>query len=154
MKKKFLSFVLALCLIVPGIALLSACNNNSPVGTYKVSTLTMIVEGETEPQTFTVEDYNTMKQQYEQNPPENIEDEFLLSNLEIFFNTKLTIYEDGNFVINYLGYLQAGTWALSGDTFITIIATEDDEHVERLTYSNNTITNIDGDTKVVFVKNA
>ena len=153
MKKKFLSFVLALCLIIPGIALLSACNNNSPVGTYTVSSITMRT-GETEVRTFTLDDYNTMKQQYEQNPPENIEDEFLLSNLEIFFTLKLTFYEDGNFVMTYLGYPQAGTWALNGDTLITIFTSEDGEHVERSTYSNNTITMLSEDTKVVCVKNA
>ena len=152
MKKKFLSFVLALCLIIPGIALLSACNNNSPVGTYTLSKSTVGSE------IYTVEYYNALKEKYGQTETDEwTEDKGLFESLKELFEGSLTIYENGVFVLSRPNMTMGGTWTIDGDNLI-LVPTTGDNAVATATYSNNTITisdeNDGWNASMTYVKNA
>ena len=138
MKKKFLSFVLALCLIIPGIALLSACNNNSPVGTYTLSKSTVGSE------IYTVEYYNALKEKYGQtdestDPDEWTEERKTFEVLKVLFSTEITLYESGALVVNQPDIIISGTWTIDGDNLI-LVTTTGENTVLTATYNNNTIT--------------
>ena len=154
MKKKFLSLVLAICLIIPGIVMLSACGKTGPAGVYSVSSVTTVMDGSTEAQTFTVEDYNTAKAALEQNPDDMVNGMIVMM-LTMFFEMDLTVNEDGTFTmtIDVMGEEEtmSGTWTQEGDT----LSLTGGEETATATYKNNTLTMTEPESEstVVFSKN-
>ena len=107
MKKKILSFVLAICLIIPAI-MFAGCGKNPPdnqlkeyAGTYNVQRLV-----------DTEFDLDVTKEQYQTNPSNY--DEWDISG---WFEMTIILNQNGSFEQHQEGssYVQEGSWSIVGE---------------------------------------
>ncbi|MBQ7351273.1 MAG: hypothetical protein IJW59_00175 [Clostridia bacterium] len=123
--KKILSFVFAVCLLVPALALV-ACGAKVP-GTYNVTSVVTTLNGSET--TITKSEYNELK---EKNALDRTAGETLKVAVGklVFDVVKWTFNEDNTFTY-YQAEGDAGTWALDGDLLrVTYKGTEDTQDFE------------------------
>ena len=148
MKKKLLSLLVAVCLFIPCLFMLSACGNNV-VGKYTVSEITM---GDT---TWSKAEFEEKKDSEDLNATEKMFVEMCASFFELNFEFK----EDGVVVqtANVLGVetSEEGTYTVDGDKVVITYSKGDSDE---LTFKDNTLTcteDLGANTqfKIVFAKN-
>ena len=129
MKKKLLSLLVAVCLFIPCLIMLSACGNNV-VGKYTVSEITM---GDT---TWSKAEFEEKKDSEDLNATEKMFVEMCAS----FFELNYEFKEDGVCVQTHkvLGVERSvdGTYTVDGDK--VVVTSEGDS--EELTFKDNTLT--------------
>lgn len=147
MKKKLLSLLIAVCLFIPCLFMLSACGNNV-VGKYTVSQITV---GDT---TWTKAEFEEKKDSEDLNETEKMFIEMYAS----FFEFNYEFKEDGVCVQSHevLGVEKSveGTYTVDGDKVVVTAEGDSDE----LTFKDNTLTFTDklGENTqliIVFAKN-
>jgi len=130
MKKKILSFVLAICLVIPALMFVG-CGKNPPddklkeyAGTYKVERLI-----------DTEFDLDVTKEQYQANPSNY--DEWDISG---WFEMTIILNENGNFEQHQEGssFIQEGSWTIAGDKLKLIV--DNELYFEFIIINNSTVT--------------
>lgn len=149
MKKKILGLVLALCLIIPCLVMLTACGKGdvNVVGTYSVTSVTMSVGGQES--SITLEEYSALDTKYQQDPTSlTMEESMSYMMMAGFFGQTLKINEDNTFtwVVSALeesSDVQTGTWTLSDNTLT--LSVEGEEEALSVTVGENSLTVVEGE---------
>ncbi len=123
MKKRILTFVLAICLLIPGLFVFAGCNDKPDVavGTYQLES----VQFQGQQEAFTKEDYQTKKNDLENLSPE---EQGVLTMLGMYFETdnKITLNKDNTATMLGMGETRNGTWTRT-DKIVKITTTVEEQ---------------------------
>lgn len=147
MKKKLISMIAIICMLIPCLFSLASCSlfDEDVTGTYSIAQIT-ISSGETS-LTYTKADYEAMD-------PKNLETEeqAIYTILSGFFqaNMSFEIKGDNTFVSTNKGGSLTGTWSLDGNTLTLTYAEGSEMESNTLTYSDGNLILIDTNGESTF----
>lgn len=148
MKKRILSFVLAICLLIPGLFAFAGCNDkpDAAVGTYHLEA----VQFEGQEETYTKAKYQEMKDREDLSEFEQSFITILAQFYEQEFS--ITLKKDKTFSITEFGETADGTWTRDGNAIKLTATVMEEKQTFEATFNNTTLTMADNGVTFTFKK--
>ena len=149
MKKRILSFVLAICLLIPGLFAFAGCNTTKPdvaVGTYQLES----VQATGWESAHTKAQYEEMKNKEELSEYEQ-SIIFILAQLFESENS-IKLYSNKTFTMSMAGESNSGEWARSEDVIVMTATVMGETRVIEATLTISKLTIVDGGMTLIYKK--